>query len=207
MVSKKDVDKNDPDAPRAFVFRGDHLALDFINTEIRDAAGEIVDLLDCPAALADWLTQTGLLSSGQNGVTESQLRAARAFRRALRAVAEARVTRSGIPADAVSEVNAVLRSGVGYRRLVSEEGRLRQERVQVESSPLRILLPIAEAAGDLFTGEQAGFVRKCEGASCILFFLDVSKNHKRRWCSMSACGNRRKVAAHYQRTHRQAGET
>lgn len=31
-------------------------------------------------------------------------------------------------------------------------------------------------------------------AACILFFYDTTKNYSRRWCSMSACGNRMKVA-------------
>jgi predicted RNA-binding Zn ribbon-like protein len=29
-----------------------------------------------------------------------------------------------------------------------------------------------------------------------MYFLDVSKNRKRRWCSMSICGNRAKAATH-----------
>ncbi|MEL6323421.1 MAG: CGNR zinc finger domain-containing protein, partial [Pseudomonadota bacterium] len=35
-----------------------------------------------------------------------------------------------------------------------------------------------------------------EGPTCTLYFHDVSKNHKRRWCSMDICGNRAKAAAH-----------
>ncbi|NEJ40784.1 CGNR zinc finger domain-containing protein, partial [Rhizobium ruizarguesonis] len=30
---------------------------------------------------------------------------------------------------------------------------------------------------------------------CTLFFLDTTKSHRRRWCSMALCGNRMKVAA------------
>jgi predicted RNA-binding Zn ribbon-like protein len=37
-------------------------------------------------------------------------------------------------------------------------------------------------------------VRKCEGTTCTLWFLDVSKAHARRWCSMAVCGNRAKAA-------------
>ena len=39
-------------------------------------------------------------------------------------------------------------------------------------------------------------VRKCEGEGCTLWFLDLSKAHARRWCSMAVCGNRAKAAAH-----------
>jgi predicted RNA-binding Zn ribbon-like protein len=33
----------------------------------------------------------------------------------------------------------------------------------------------------------------------VLFFYDTTKNHARHWCSMTICGNRSKVAAHYRR--------
>jgi hypothetical protein len=36
----------------------------------------------------------------------------------------------------------------------------------------------------------------CEAGNCSLWFLDVSKGHARRWCSMAICGNRAKAAAH-----------
>jgi predicted RNA-binding Zn ribbon-like protein len=59
-----------------------------------------------------------------------------------------------------------------------------------------LLLPIAEAIGDLVCQKDFSLVRKCEGPDCTLWFLDVSKAHARRWCSMAVCGNRAKAAAH-----------
>jgi predicted RNA-binding Zn ribbon-like protein len=47
------------------------------------------------------------------------------------------------------------------------------------------------------TAVTAGRVRECEG--CPVHFLDVSKKGSRRWCSMSLCGNKVKVAAYQQR--------
>ena len=47
-------------------------------------------------------------------------------------------------------------------------------------------------------------VKACQNPQCVLFFYDTTKNHARRWCSMAACGNRAKVAAHYQRARRPA---
>lgn len=65
----------------------------------------------------------------------------------------------------------------------------------------RIVWPIAQAAADLLTGEQLANVRECEAADCQWLFLDTSRNHSRRWCDMSACGNREKARRHYQRQH------
>jgi len=47
-------------------------------------------------------------------------------------------------------------------------------------------------------------VKACQNPQCVLLFYDTTKNHARRWCSMAACGNRAKVAAHYQRARRPA---
>ncbi|WP_245866176.1 CGNR zinc finger domain-containing protein [Rhodococcoides kyotonense] len=38
-----------------------------------------------------------------------------------------------------------------------------------------------------------------ESCDCVLRFYDVSKSDARRWCSMSACGNRSKARNHYAR--------
>lgn len=43
-------------------------------------------------------------------------------------------------------------------------------------------------------------VRECAGEGCGWLFLDTSRNHSRRWCSMKSCGNRAKVRRFYLRT-------
>ncbi|MFL9673349.1 CGNR zinc finger domain-containing protein [Pseudomonas sp. NFACC42-2] len=47
----------------------------------------------------------------------------------------------------------------------------------------------------LVTNDKFEFVRQCEAHDCVLLFHDLSKSHRRRWCSMATCGNRMKVAA------------
>jgi predicted RNA-binding Zn ribbon-like protein len=47
-------------------------------------------------------------------------------------------------------------------------------------------------------------VRKCEDSDCVLWFVDKTKAHRRRWCSMPLCGNRNKVASFRQRQQREA---
>lgn len=46
-------------------------------------------------------------------------------------------------------------------------------------------------------------IRKCEHEDCILHFIDVSKNGRRRWCSMEQCGNRYKAAQFYVKNRKQ----
>jgi predicted RNA-binding Zn ribbon-like protein len=66
-----------------------------------------------------------------------------------------------------------------------------------------LLAPVLWSAGDLLAGGQIARVRQCENEKCRWLFLDGSKAGARRWCSMSACGNRAKAQRHYVR-NRQA---
>lgn len=57
---------------------------------------------------------------------------------------------------------------------------------------------IAHRAVELFTGPDRDRLRPCLAPNCPFFFV---KNHARReWCS-PVCGNRVRVARHYQRHH------
>jgi predicted RNA-binding Zn ribbon-like protein len=63
----------------------------------------------------------------------------------------------------------------------------------------RILWPIVRSAADLLTSEDLGRVRECAREGCDWLFVDQSKNHSRRWCSMALCGSRVKSRRYYQR--------
>lgn len=57
---------------------------------------------------------------------------------------------------------------------------------------------IAHQGVELFTGPGRDRLRPCLAPNCLLFFV---KDHARReWCS-AGCGNRARVARHYQRHH------
>lgn len=64
-----------------------------------------------------------------------------------------------------------------------------------------LLWPITRSAVELLTSDEMKYVKQC--GRCDWLFVDRSRNHKRRWCSMSACGNRVKMARRYRRTRRQ----
>ena len=40
-------------------------------------------------------------------------------------------------------------------------------------------------------------IRRCANDQCLWLFIDTSKGGTRRWCDMSACGNRAKARRHY----------
>jgi predicted RNA-binding Zn ribbon-like protein len=62
-----------------------------------------------------------------------------------------------------------------------------------------LLAPVLWSAADLLVGSQLSRVRQCANPECGWLFLDNSKSGNRRWCSMSACGNRAKAHRHYLR--------
>ncbi|HUJ97801.1 MAG TPA: CGNR zinc finger domain-containing protein, partial [Stellaceae bacterium] len=62
-----------------------------------------------------------------------------------------------------------------------------------------LLTPILWSAGDLLASGRLERVRQCANSQCLWLFLDDSKSGNRRWCSMSACGNRAKAHRHYAR--------
>lgn len=57
----------------------------------------------------------------------------------------------------------------------------------------RALWPVARAATDVLSNaSERSMVRECADDVCAWLFLDRSKNHTRRWCTMETCGNRAK---------------
>ncbi len=66
-------------------------------------------------------------------------------------------------------------------------------------SPEALLLPLARSLADLVCAEDFTYVKACEGPECTLLFVDRTRGHARRWCSMAVCGNRAKQAAHRKR--------
>jgi predicted RNA-binding Zn ribbon-like protein len=58
---------------------------------------------------------------------------------------------------------------------------------------------IATLGVDLLAGAERGRLRACLAPNCVLYF--VKEHTRREWCSPN-CGNRARVARHYQR-HRQ----
>ena len=63
----------------------------------------------------------------------------------------------------------------------------------------KMLYPVAKSAADLLTSVYLDRVRECanEDEGCGSMFLDYSKSHSRRWCSMKGCGNKAKSRTYY----------
>ena len=53
------------------------------------------------------------------------------------------------------------------------------------------------SAYDLLTTHDQGMIKKCAG--CEWLFLDTSKSHRRKWCSMESCGSITKSKRYYRK--------
>jgi predicted RNA-binding Zn ribbon-like protein len=63
----------------------------------------------------------------------------------------------------------------------------------------RMLWPIVLSAAELLTSTELSNIKQCAGEGCDWLFLDTSRNHLRRWCTMDECGNRAKMRRRYAR--------
>ena len=68
-----------------------------------------------------------------------------------------------------------------------------------------VLRPIALIAAELLTSPQLQQVRQCP--NCRWLFVDTSRNHKRRWCSMDFCGSQVKSRRQYERRKNMQGSS
>lgn len=195
----------DPAAHRFFLI-GNNLALDFVNTEIV-ADGAPLDLLAGIADFAGWAAAAGVLSPAQAsallpawsgrgaGVPAEALR----FRGVLGAMFRRLLRGAGVAADSLAAINEVLGRDRGRVELRRTRAGFEKRLLADCADPRQVLVPIAQAAADLLCFGEPACLRKCENPKCVLLFYDTTKNHRRRWCSMAACGNRAKAASFYRR--------
>jgi predicted RNA-binding Zn ribbon-like protein len=195
------------DRPPPFLV-GDHLALDFLNS-IASPGGVPVEWLRDGRDLVDWLEQANVIGpdvaarfrrSNDQRALDRVAVSARAFRNWLRGFVTRHMGKplTGSSAKALGPLNELLAGDTSYPVVEAAGGEqaLRLRRVRHWEGPDELLRPIAEAAADLVCSVDFRLIRACEGFPCTLVFLDRTKAHSRRWCSMAACGNKAKAAAH-----------
>ena len=199
------------------LFIADQVGLDFLNT-VAVPVDTTVEWLTNGADLLTWLEQAGLvprdaLRAFRNSTVPGELDAiagqARALRDWFRSFVHRHVGRPLGP-DALRELeplNRLLARDAEFGQVVlhehgKENSGLAWRPQRRWHSPESLLLPVARALADLVCEEDFSYVKACEGQPCTLLFLDRTRGHARRWCSMAVCGNRAKQAAHRQRVQR-----
>ena len=196
-----------------FLFIGNQLALDFLNTcPVQD--GEPQELLSDVNALLRWFRAAELVSAGDLTSLKKQwensprarrtLDEVRGLREKLRKEVLAWEAGGKLHRATIEHVNDLLAAHPMLERIIDTDNSPRIDLSFEVREPEDLLAPLAHSAAKLFTETDRSRVRKC--GECVLHFLDTSKKGTRRWCSMQLCGNRLKVAAYAQRQRNADGD-
>lgn len=150
-----------------------------------------------PDGLAAWLAARGL-ESGPPAIGEEERRRAVALREALRAVV---ATHGGVPADPAAAATLSRLAEASPLVVAFDAGgtpSLRPAAPGVDGA-LGVVLATVRAAEAEGTWPR---LKTCARDLCRWVFYDRSRNRSSRWCAMSVCGTREKMAAYRYRERR-----
>jgi len=196
----------DSDWRKGFLFVGNQLALDFLNTRpvIEGAAKELLPDFD---ALLRWFEVAGVLDHrvavtlrrtwAASAEAERVVQQIRSWRENLRTQVAAWISGSALTSSTQQQLNRLMQQHPMLTRFKTSGNQASTELWFDPHSPEDLFAPLAQAAASLFAHLDRTRVRQC--GNCVLFFYDTSKKGTRKWCSMRLCGNRLKVAAYTER--------
>jgi predicted RNA-binding Zn ribbon-like protein len=188
---------------RTYQLIAGHPVLDFVNTlDYRFAPTGPIELLADYDDLLAFVRQSGLANERQRAalqgaghppVTGQALRSARELREGL-ATWFYSADEGPARLEAVKSLEQYFLDADRHREL-TDFGALQVAWTwgRFENHPRLPVWLIARAAAVLLTSVDVDRIHQCKSASCRWLFLDMSKNHSRRWCDMKLCGNRMKA--------------
>jgi predicted RNA-binding Zn ribbon-like protein len=205
------------DSERKFDLSGGALCLDFANTVLRrNQSDRAEDELSNYARLVAFARQTKLLSPAKADFlaklatvkrrnVDRVLPAAVMLREAIYRVFAASAAGRQASSQDLKLLEDFALEAWRHRRLrpTAKDGFGWQWKAEEAESPEQVLWPIALSAAELLTSDRLGSVRQCAADDCAWLFLDESRNHSRRWCDMTVCGNRQKARRHYLRAQQE----
>jgi predicted RNA-binding Zn ribbon-like protein len=184
--------------------RGNDLSVDFVNTvsDVRTGLGEHVPT---PVDLAAWARHAGALDDAEHkavsrAINADPVRAQARYRQALRLRDCLTRLLTGPPGrDDLAIVDRYRRRDAAGRELGHGVGGYHLAwtgPVDLELVATRVVSSFVALA----TSERMALIGQCSGPRCGWLFVDESPGRRRRWCSMTDCGNRAKVRRFRSRT-------
>jgi predicted RNA-binding Zn ribbon-like protein len=171
-----------------FPFVGGATWLDLLNTTPAGDAGP-QELIDGPERALAWLRAAGLGDSAGDG--NEAMADLRVLRAELREAFDRLEGGQPLPSSILASVNRRLAGLNGHHVLQ------RGDNGPALGFAFDPAGPTAQIALDLarFVCEaEPARLKRCAADHCTLVFYDRGRNNTRRWCTMSLCGNRYKVA-------------
>jgi predicted RNA-binding Zn ribbon-like protein len=191
-------------------FIGGRLSLDFTNTIEWRGRDNPMELLLNYRDLVTWSRRQGILTDQeaqhlleiadrQKNLSFSVYKRAIALREALYHIFSNIIQdQQPNPVD-LAIFNQELASAMARSQILPTSEGFKWEWTDYEDQMDRMFRPIVHDAAMLLTSDMLPRLGMCSDKNCAWLFLDTSKNHKRRWCSMDDCGNRAKFQRHYKR--------
>jgi predicted RNA-binding Zn ribbon-like protein len=177
------------------------VAIDLANTliTVTDPAQDLIE--DDDRAGAWWALEAPRLPSAP----APSAVALRSLRTPIRELLDAVVAGETGSAGSLADLNSVAASVPSSPRLVERDGVLQAERrwhLEHGGNP-GLAMIAAELIAFLADPVKVGTLRLCSNPHCSMLFQ--AENKRRVWCTANICGNRARVARHYER--RQAAGT
>jgi predicted RNA-binding Zn ribbon-like protein len=194
-----------------FDYESGDLCLDFANTLEWHASGHPVEHMEDYFAMLTWGEGAGIIKPEKAArlrhlATANKGEAAQAYglaitlREVIYRIFSHHYHQEEIELDELQVLNAILSRSLPYLQVVSSTAGFDWEWAGASDDFSQIIWPVARSAAELLTSDQLNRVRVCEDdRGCGYLFIDSTRNHSRRWCSMESCGNRAKARRHYAR--------
>ncbi|HET6459676.1 MAG TPA: ABATE domain-containing protein [Syntrophales bacterium] len=185
-----------------FRFDAGSLSLNFVAT-MRHRGSPPRELLTGPEAFAEWLQIVGLTPLPP-AIAYRDYEDAILLREAIHDTVRSLIMNKKPNAEDVDLINRTARFSIAIPQLHAGAAMIKWE----TANPVRAALAvIARDAITLIADTDRGRLKKCDSRSCQMLFVDSSPGNRRRWCAMSICGNRQKVAMHRQNKISDHGST
>ena len=211
MGSGLRTEKDKSDWIDGFLFVGNELVLDFLNTRPL-LEGKPVELLTDFATLLRWFEAADVLNPQQfsrlqrtwreTAKAQKTTESMRDLRENLRREIFAWERGEPLRPSTIANLNTMMAAHPMRTRLTTHQRAYSTDLWFELREPEGLFAPLAHSAVKLFSEVDRKRVRKCD--QCVLHFHDTSKKGTRRWCSMQLCGNRLKVAAYAARRRQRA---
>ncbi len=176
-----------------YLLLGDHVALDLLNTQA-GTGDDLVEYWNAGADVIAWCRLNGIAPVRDSSLDDDAglLAAAKKLRALSRALLAQKKDGSG---GDCTQLNVYLHAHQSAPHVeVDADGKIRLARIASASAAAQMLGALAESVADLLCHGDFALVKQCEHPDCVLWFYDRTKAHRRRWCSMTLCGNRFKAA-------------
>ena len=189
-------------------FDGGDVCLDFINSGYDREAGVITERLHSYGNLLTLVERLGLfdqavlsylseLALTNEAEAATALDTTRKLRGLLYQLFESitQQTTGKLEDHVVSELNRAFQQALQFKVLSLGPGDVQ---FNFDAKAAALMAPVWRfvlSAYELLNDDEVRLIRQC--ARCAWLFVDKTKNHRKKWCSMASCGNRQKTQRYY----------